>query len=138
MLEMTESAMMSRRRGERDEMEALCALGIRLAIDDFGTGHSSLARLAEFPVTTLKIDRAFVHGLPTVDTARTLVTAILYLADGFGLDVIAEGVETEAQRRFLLEAGCRYAQGYLFSRPVEPAQITRDWPSNAPAPTGRS
>jgi len=126
-LEMTESAMTSRRRGRSDEMEALCALGIRLAIDDFGTGHSSLARLGELPLSTLKIDRSFVHGLPELDTARTLVTAMLYLAHGFGLDVIAEGVETEAQRRFLLDAGCRYAQGYLFSRPVEPAQITRDW-----------
>ena len=131
-LEMTESAMMSRRRGERDEMEALCALGIRLAIDDFGTGHSSLARLGEFPVSTLKIDRSFVNGLPETDTARTLVTAILFLADGFGLDVIAEGVETEEQRTFLLNAGCRYAQGYLFSRPVEAAQITRDWPPAVP------
>jgi diguanylate cyclase (GGDEF)-like protein/PAS domain S-box-containing protein len=132
-LEMTESAMMTRRRGENDEMEALRAIGIRLAIDDFGTGYSSLARLGELPVSTLKIDRSFVRGLPEVDTARTLVTAILYLADGFGLDVIAEGVETEAQRRFLLDAGCCFAQGYLFSRPVEPAQITRDWPPNGPA-----
>ena len=132
-LEMTESAMMTRRRGENDEMKALRALGIRLAIDDFGTGHSSLARLGEFPVSTLKIDRSFVRGLPEVHTARTLVNAILYLAAGFGLEVIAEGVETEAQRRFLLDAGCRYAQGYLFSRPVEPAQITRDWPPNGPA-----
>ena len=130
-LEMTESAMTTRRRGESDEMEALCALGIRLAIDDFGTGHSSLTRLGELPVSTLKIDRSFVQGLPDVNTARTLVTAILYLADGFGLDVIAEGVETDAQRRFLLDAGCRYAQGYLFSRPVEPAQILLDWPAGA-------
>ena len=134
-LEMTESAMMTRRRGDSDEMEALCALGIRLAIDDFGTGHSSLARLGEFPVSVLKIDRSFVSGLPEVDAARTLVTAILYLADGFGLDVIAEGVETEAHRRFLLDAGCRYAQGYLFSPAVEPAQITRDWPPDVPAHT---
>ena len=132
-LEMTESAMMTRRRGENDELKALRALGIRLAIDDFGTGHSSLARLGEIPVSTLKIDRSFVRGLPEVHTARTLVNAILYLAAGFGLEVIAEGVETDAQRRFLLDAGCCYAQGYLFSRPVEPAQITRDWPPNGPA-----
>jgi diguanylate cyclase (GGDEF)-like protein/PAS domain S-box-containing protein len=131
-LEMTESAMMSPRRGKEGELEELRALGIRLAIDDFGTGHSSLTRLGELPVNLLKIDRSFVQGLPELDTARTLVTAIMYLAEGFGLDVIAEGVETEAQRRFLLEAGCRYAQGYLFSPPVEASTITSDWPSAAP------
>ena len=126
-LEMTESAMMTPRRGPNDEIEALCALGIRLAIDDFGTGHSSLARLGALPVSILKIDRSFVQGLPTVDTSRTLVTAIISLAEGLGLEVIAEGVETRAQRDFLLKAGCRYAQGFLFSPPVEPAKITSDW-----------
>ena len=126
-LEMTESAMMTPRRGPNDEIEALCDLGIRLAVDDFGTGHSSLARLGELPVSILKIDRSFVQGLPTVDTARTLVTAIISLADGLGLEAIAEGVETRAQRDFLLKAGCRYAQGYLFSPPVEPAKITSGW-----------
>ncbi|MEK6228358.1 MAG: EAL domain-containing protein [Actinomycetota bacterium] len=133
-LEMTESAMMTPRRGQNDEMQALRALGIRLAIDDFGTGHSSLARLGELPLSILKIDRSFVQGLPEVDTARTLVTAIMYLGEGFGLEVIAEGVETEAQRQFLLKAGCRFAQGYLFSPPVEPAEITSDWPPEAPTP----
>ncbi len=130
-LEMTESAMMTPRRGQRDEMEALRALGIRLAIDDFGTGHSSLARLGELSLSSLKIDRSFVQGLPEVDTARTLVIAIMYLAKGFELEVIAEGVETDAQRQFLLNAGCRYAQGYLFSPAVEPARITSDWLSGA-------
>jgi diguanylate cyclase (GGDEF)-like protein/PAS domain S-box-containing protein len=130
-LEMTESAMMTPLRGQRDEMEALRALGIRLAIDDFGTGHSSLARLGELSLSSLKIDRSFVQGLPEVDTARTLVIAIMYLAKGFELEVIAEGVETDAQRQFLLNAGCRYAQGYLFSPAVEPARITGDWLSGA-------
>jgi diguanylate cyclase (GGDEF)-like protein/PAS domain S-box-containing protein len=130
-LEMTESSMMTPRRGQNDELAAVRALGIRLAIDDFGTGHSSLARLGELPVTFLKIDRSFVQGLPELDTARTLVTAIMYLAKGFGLEVIAEGVETEAQRDFLLESGCNYAQGYLFSPAVEADQISDDWLSGA-------
>ena len=124
---MTESSMMTPRRGQNDELAALRALGIRLAIDDFGTGHSSLARLGELPVTFLKIDRSFVNGLPEVDTARMLATAIMYLAQGFGFEVIAEGVETEAQREFLLAAGCRYAQGYLFSPAVEADQISDGW-----------
>ena len=130
-LEMTESAMMTPLRGQTDEMEALRALGIRLAIDDFGTGHSSLARLGELPVNFLKIDRSFVQGLPEVGRARTLVTAIMYLAKGFGLEVVAEGVETDAQRQFLLDAGCRYAQGYLFSPAVEPERISADWLAGA-------
>ena len=130
-LEMTESSMMTPRRGQNDEMAALRKLGIRLAIDDFGTGHSSLARLGELPVTFLKIDRSFVHGLPDLDTARMLVTAIMYLAKGFGLEVVAEGVETEAQREFLLNSGCRYAQGYLFSPAVEADEISFAWLSGA-------
>ncbi|MGZ8474908.1 MAG: putative bifunctional diguanylate cyclase/phosphodiesterase [Candidatus Limnocylindria bacterium] len=130
-LEMTESSMMTPRRGQIDELAALQALGIRLAIDDFGTGHSSLSRLGQLPVTFLKIDRSFVHGLPDLDTARMLVTAIMYLAKGFGLEVIAEGVETEAQREYLLESGCPYAQGYLFSPAVEADQISVEWLSGA-------
>jgi diguanylate cyclase (GGDEF)-like protein len=123
-LEMTESATMVPRPGLKEEMVALAEHGIHLAIDDFGTGHSSLARLGEFPAGVLKIDRSFVRGLPDVRAARTLVNAIMYLAEGFHLTVVAEGVETEAQRQFLLDRGCRYAQGYLFSPPVEAAALS--------------
>jgi diguanylate cyclase (GGDEF)-like protein/PAS domain S-box-containing protein len=130
-LEMTESATMVPRPGLKDEMDALAALGIQLAIDDFGTGHSSLARLGEFPARFLKIDRSFVRGLPDARAARTLVNAIMYLAKGFGLMVVAEGVETEAQRDFLLGSGCQYAQGYLFSPAADPDQISDDWLSGA-------
>ena len=128
-LEMTESATMVPRPGLKEEMAALAEHGIKLAIDDFGTGYSSLARLGEFPAGVLKIDRSFVRGLPDARASRTLVTAIMYLAQGFGLMVVAEGVETEAQRDFLLGAGCPYAQGYLFSKPVEPAEIAGLWSS---------
>jgi diguanylate cyclase (GGDEF)-like protein len=128
-LEMTESATMVPRPGLHEEIAALAEHGIKLAIDDFGTGYSSLARLGEFPAGVLKIDRSFVRGLPDAKAARTLVTAIMYLAQGFGLTVVAEGVETEAQRDFLLGAGCPFAQGYLFSPPVKPADIAGLWPS---------
>ena len=128
-LEMTESATMVPRPGLHEEMAALAEHGIKLAIDDFGTGYSSLARLGEFPAGVLKIDRSFVRGLPEARAARTLVTAIMYLAQGFGLMVVAEGVETEAQRDFLLGAGCPYAQGYLYSRPVEAVEIAGLWSS---------
>ena len=85
-----------------------------------GPGTRRSRGSASFPASFLKIDRSFVRGLPDARAARTLVNAIMYLAKGFGLMVVAEGVETEAQRDFLLGAGCQYAQGYLFSPPVEP------------------
>jgi diguanylate cyclase (GGDEF)-like protein/PAS domain S-box-containing protein len=126
-LEMTESATMAPRPGLEQEMAILTAHGMSLAIDDFGTGHSSLGRLGDFPAGTLKIDRSFVRGLPDGRAARTLVKAIMYLAQGFDLRVVAEGIETEAQRDFVLEAGCDYAQGYLFSPPVTAEEVAGLW-----------
>jgi diguanylate cyclase (GGDEF)-like protein/PAS domain S-box-containing protein len=134
-LEMTESATMAPRPGLEQEMAILTAHGMSLAIDDFGTGHSSLGRLGDFPAGTLKIDRSFVRGLPDGRAARTLVKAIMYLAQGFDLRVVAEGIETEAQRDFLLEAGCEYAQGYLFSPPVTATEVAGLW---SPASTDSS
>jgi diguanylate cyclase (GGDEF)-like protein/PAS domain S-box-containing protein len=135
-LEMTESATMRPRPGLEEELAILTAHGMSLAIDDFGTGHSSLGRLGEFPAGMLKIDRSFVRGLPEARAARTLVKAIMYLAQGFGLTVVAEGVETEAQRDFLLAAGCDYAQGYLFSRPVTAAEVAGLWLPAGAKPSG--
>ena len=139
-LEMTESDAMVPRPGLKDEMAALAMHGIQLAIDDFGTGHSSLSRLGEFPVRVLKIDRSFVRGLPEGRGPRTLVNAVMYLAEGFGLTVVAEGVETEAQRDYLLENGCRYAQGYLYSPAVPAEELALSTPADRtyPANGGRS
>jgi diguanylate cyclase (GGDEF)-like protein/PAS domain S-box-containing protein len=136
-LEMTESATMAPRPGLEEEMAILTAHGMSLAIDDFGTGHSSLGRLGQFPAGMLKIDRSFVRGLPDGRAARTLVGAIMYLAQGFDLEVVAEGIETEAQREFLLEAGCRYAQGYLFSPPVTAAELADMWPAATDTSSGK-
>jgi EAL domain-containing protein (putative c-di-GMP-specific phosphodiesterase class I) len=133
-LEMTESDAMVPRPGLKDEMAALALHGIQLAIDDFGTGHSSLSRLGEFPVRVLKIDRSFVRGLPEGRAARTLVNAIMYLAEGFGLTVVAEGVETEARRDYLLGSGCRYAQGYLYSRAVPAREVPLSTPAGRTSP----
>jgi diguanylate cyclase (GGDEF)-like protein/PAS domain S-box-containing protein len=135
-LEMTESATMAPRPGLEEEMAILTAHGMSLAIDDFGTGHSSLGRLGQFPAGMLKIDRSFVRGLPAGLGARTLVKAIMYLAQGFGLKVVAEGVETEAQRDYLLSAGCDYAQGYLFSPPVTADEVAGMWPAAEPKSSG--
>jgi len=98
--------------------------GLRVAIDDFGIGHSSLARLSQIAATTLKIDRSFVADLPD-DHARVLVSTMIRMADGLGLQPLAEGIETEEQRAFLLELGCPLGQGYLFSKPAPAGAIER-------------
>jgi EAL domain-containing protein (putative c-di-GMP-specific phosphodiesterase class I) len=92
--------------------------GFRLAIDDFGAGHSSLARLGALPADSLKIDRSFVSGLPDNETSAMMVTAIVQLAHNLGMEAFAEGIETEEQLEFVVEAGCHRGQGFLFSRAV--------------------
>ncbi len=103
--------------------------GLRLALDDFGTGHSSLARLKQMPATTLKIDRSFVRDLPGDGESAALVVTIVQLARNLGMAPLAEGIETEAQWRFLRDAGCSFGQGYLFSRPVPPTRSSGSGPS---------
>jgi diguanylate cyclase (GGDEF)-like protein len=99
------------------ELDRLRALGVRIAIDDFGTGFSSLSYLRRLPADVLKIDRSFVTDLAAGGSSRSLVASIMELARTLGLDVIAEGVETEPQRRALEDLGCGLAQGYLFAPP---------------------
>ena len=123
MIEITESTASREGLGDAPILAELHERGLRLAIDDFGTGHSSLDRLNRMAVTTLKIDRSFVAGVPNEHSAGVLVKAMLRLADGLGLQALAEGIETEAQRAFLLEHGCPLGQGFLFSPPVAAAQI---------------
>jgi EAL domain-containing protein (putative c-di-GMP-specific phosphodiesterase class I) len=96
-------------------------MGIRIAIDDFGTGFSGLSYLRHLPADVIKIDRSFVSDLPASRSATTLITSIVELARTMGLDVVAEGVETEEQRQALTDLDCGLAQGYLFARP-EPAE----------------
>ena len=119
MVELTESAVAADGHIE-PVLAELHHRGLRLAIDDFGTGHSSLSRLSQLSVTTLKIDRSFITGLPSDHGAAILVTAIVQLALNLGLQPLAEGVETEEQRAFLLNHGCPWGQGFLFS-PAVPA-----------------
>jgi EAL domain-containing protein (putative c-di-GMP-specific phosphodiesterase class I) len=102
-------------------LHRLSQLGIHLAIDDFGTGYSSLAYLRQLPMQRLKIDRSFVKDLPQQENSRTIVTAIVALAHGLGLQVTAEGVETREQADHLIGQGCDILQGYVFARPM-PAQ----------------
>lgn len=120
-LELTESVLLDERAGDiSPRLEALRAQGHQIAIDDFGTGYSSLAYLKRLPVDKLKLDRAFIRALPDDSADAAIVAAVLAMARGLQLEVVAEGVETQAQCDFLIEHGCPLTQGFLFSRP-EPA-----------------
>ncbi|MUI11057.1 EAL domain-containing protein [Massilia dura] len=117
-LELTESLLMEDVEGAVAFMQAVRATGVRLAIDDFGTGYSSLAYLQTFPINQLKVDRSFVQLLP--ERGETIIHAVLALARGFGLTVVAEGVEEPAQLEWLRRAGCDVVQGYLLGKPMAP------------------
>jgi diguanylate cyclase (GGDEF)-like protein/PAS domain S-box-containing protein len=125
-LEITESAITESPDEAIVTLRGLKALGLRIAIDDFGTGYSSLAALKRFPIDTLKIDRSFIAGLGDDADDREIVTAIIAMGRNMGMAVMAEGVETRAQRDFLRNHGCDFAQGYLFARPL-PAAAAAGW-----------
>ena len=117
-LELTESVVLDNVAGATEKMIALKALGVGFAVDDFGTGYSSLAYLARLPFDQIKIDRSFVSNLPGSANDAAVAHTIITLAESLGLSVVAEGVETEAQRAFLERHGCPSFQGYLFAKPM--------------------
>ncbi|MDQ0586221.1 putative bifunctional diguanylate cyclase/phosphodiesterase [Variovorax paradoxus] len=122
-LELTESMVMEDLEKALLSMKALQAMGVQFSIDDFGTGYSSLSALKRFPIARLKIDRAFVRDIPGDEEDKAIAKAIISLGHELNLKVIAEGVETEQQLEFLRAHGCDEMQGYLFSRPVLPAEL---------------
>lgn len=132
-LELTESTLLDAGEPVLQNLMAIKHLGIGLAIDDFGTGYSSLGYLRRLPISVLKIDQSFVHDLETDPDDRTLAGSIIALGNSLGLGVVAEGVETLAQRNILIELGCKVGQGFLFSRPL-PAEEFRDWLAHAGRP----
>ncbi|TWA67200.1 PAS domain S-box-containing protein/diguanylate cyclase (GGDEF)-like protein [Azospirillum brasilense] len=121
-LEITEGAVMQDMDHALSVLAALKAMGIRVAVDDFGTGHSSLSYLKRLPVTTLKIDRSFVNGVPSAREDNGIVSTIIAMADMLGLDVVAEGVEKQEQANFLRHHNCTLVQGWLTGRPVPAGQ----------------
>jgi len=130
-LEITESVL-AHDAALRPLLDEIVARGVRLALDDFGTGYSSLGYLRTYPIHTLKIDRSFVLNLPQDIAGCRLVESIIVMCDALEKRVVAEGVETEAQRDFLLAMGCAGLQGFLLGRPMEATQIPR-WLSQLPA-----
>jgi diguanylate cyclase (GGDEF)-like protein/PAS domain S-box-containing protein len=125
MLEVTEGVFMNERTFAIETMDAIRKLGAGLSLDDFGTGYSSLSRLAHLPIRELKIDRSFMRDVETDATARALVTTVVRVGQSLNLSVVAEGVETEGQRKLLAELGCDVIQGFLYSPALSPPAFAR-------------
>ncbi|MGL5002466.1 MAG: putative bifunctional diguanylate cyclase/phosphodiesterase, partial [Casimicrobium sp.] len=125
-IEFTERMLMDDENIVHGALDALKSAGVSLAIDDFGTGFSSLSRLRALPIDTLKIDQSFIRDLPNTHSSLAIVTALLQLGRGLSIDVVGEGVETDAQRECLQLLGCSAMQGYLFARPM-PASVFEQW-----------
>jgi diguanylate cyclase (GGDEF)-like protein/PAS domain S-box-containing protein len=126
-LEITESAIMQNRPRVLAALGDLHALGVRLAVDDFGTGHSALGRLNRIPIDRIKIDASFIRDIGRDAKAEAVARALAGLGQDLGLEVLAEGVERVDQVQLLLSEGCRYAQGYLFGPPMDPAALRAVW-----------
>jgi EAL domain-containing protein (putative c-di-GMP-specific phosphodiesterase class I) len=117
-LELTESLLLKDMEATIATMTSLNEIGVLLSLDDFGTGYSSLQYLKRLPLDQLKIDQSFVRDISTDSSDKTIVSTIIAMANSLNLNVIAEGVETDEQRQFLLNNCCTHFQGYLFGRPV--------------------
>lgn len=124
-LEITESLLLADTQVSKAMFHQLAAMGIEWSLDDFGTGYSSLTYLAKFPIRNIKIDRSFIARVPGNENSEAIVKAIIAMARGLGMRVITEGVETQEQVDYLLELGQLIGQGYYYSKPVSPDEITR-------------
>ena len=122
-LELTEGLLIRATGVAQEQLRALRKLGVQLSIDDFGTGYSSLSYLHRLQIDSIKLDRSFVQSIDTDELARRLVQAMIGVARGLGLGIVAEGVETEAQRTALIAAGCPLMQGFLFAHPQLPIEL---------------
>ena len=121
--EITESVAMQDITATQRTLDGLGQIGVYLSIDDFGTGYSSLSYLRQLPARQLKIDRTFINDLDASDDAKAVVDGVVRLAHALGLRVVAEGVETAAQRDILLELGCDELQGFFFARPMSASSL---------------
>jgi len=126
-VELTESAFIGDGGRSRTKMAAIRQTGVRIALDDFGTGYSSMRYLADLPLDKLKIDQSFVRRMTGEAGVLEIVKAIMSMAHGLGLDVIAEGIEGKNELDVLRQLGCRTGQGYFFAKPQFPNQMLRQY-----------
>ncbi|CAL7964093.1 diguanylate cyclase [Gammaproteobacteria bacterium] len=124
-LELTETAIMQHETEAKQVLEQLHKMGTKIIIDDFGIGYSSLSRLAHLPIHMLKMDQSFVKNIGIDVNDEIIIKSTIALAHNLGLQILAEGVETEAQLKFLIKNGCTYAQGYYFSKPLTVEKMKR-------------
>jgi diguanylate cyclase len=122
-LEVTESALIFEEAAIQETLNAFKKIGIQLSIDDFGTGYSSLNRLMNFPIDYLKIDQSFIRDLEQNSAKAAIVAAIIQMAEGLGMSVIAEGVETQGELDFVKNRQCKQVQGYLLCKPLPSIQV---------------
>ena len=120
-LELTESSLIENAAAATEPLMKIAALGVRISLDDFGTGYSSLMHIRRFPISTLKIDGCFVRGIATDREDAAIASGLISLAHGLQLNVVAEGVETVEQLRYLRAKRCDEIQGHIISKPVDPA-----------------
>jgi EAL domain-containing protein (putative c-di-GMP-specific phosphodiesterase class I) len=134
-LEITESALLANTEATIDHLKEWKKLGVQIAVDDFGTGYSSLSYLSRLPVDRLKVDQSLVHMMTRDSKSAAVMRSIVSLGAELGIDVIAEGVETEQQFHMLVDLGCPRVQGYLLARPMpaHQAQVTlrKTWGNRA-------
>ena len=124
-LEITEDVFLDRAEQIIDTLHKLKAMGVAIAIDDFGTGYSSLSYLQDFPIDLLKLDGSFIRNISSSEKSRGIVASAISLAHGLGLQIIAECVDTDLQRKFLVAQGCDMVQGFFFSKPVMADELPR-------------
>ena len=122
-VEVTENICIHNPETAISQLEKLCQLGVSVAIDDFGTGYSSLSYLHRFPIHTIKIDRSFVMEIQDANSQFPVVMAIISIAKGLGLNLVAEGVETTAQENYLKNSGCKIMQGYFYHKPMQQSKF---------------
>jgi diguanylate cyclase (GGDEF)-like protein/PAS domain S-box-containing protein len=137
-LELTESVLMKHAESAESVLKTLRARGVQVAVDDFGTGYSSLSYLRRFPIDALKIDQSFVRQITAAPNDTTIVTAVISMGRSLKLRVVAEGVETQEELAFLQAHQCDEAQGYYFSRPVQPEEFAKLLKTGLPAPASSS
>ena len=122
-LEITEGVLLEASERTVAILDAISAMGFRIALDDFGTGYSSLAYLCNFKFDKIKIERSFISSISKVDASRRIVQSVITLGRGLGMDIVAEGVETEIEAVMMSNFGCTELQGYYFSRPMDADQM---------------